>query len=619
MLQEQTIINKVGRRSNITIKTVLVGAIGGQGGNVLVEWLFLAAENDGRRAQALSLPGLSQRGGGTTFYLEIASLVEGAIIADSQDELQKAVFGQHPFPGMVDVLIGQELVELGRLLQQGYASRRTTIVASRQRLYTIGEKIPAFDGIFPSEKIIEAAAKLGGAFSIIDTEEVARQHNLGDLAANAILLGALSALPGALPMSPEVYRGAIRQFGLAVEMNLVAFEAGRSYQLAANAHPVDALSGDDLPTLPATVPVTAPGAGAADSGAPVKAKRQLTLLPVLKSEKSKPQNRNVPELISRHLSALPEKLRPGFGKLVAEVQGQFPELLHWTLIEAIFQLTDYQDLAYDRRYLKQVTKIYELDSGQDFKLTEAYAKTLVARATYEDAVRVACLKIDGKRFARIRQDMAVKPGQVLVLTDYLKPDAAEIYGIMPNFLVSPMLLLGKVSGIGGWAEKKHFTLQLHPRPNRFSGYLTFAFLSWFKPLRPISHRAAQEWKLINAYTKEVAHYAKLDYELGLLLAESGKLVKGYGDTRRKTTTASRRFFATVLPPLATWEGKTHKSYSLTLAVAQRAVRLIGQNDAGIEWAEQLAEWAIAEAKSGKSLSQIITEIEPTARALSTKN
>jgi len=617
MLQEQTKINKMGRRSNIAIKTVLVGAIGGQGGNVLVEWLFLAAETDGRRAQALSLPGLSQRGGGTTFYLEIASLAEGATVADPQAELQKTIFGQHPFPGMVDVLIGQELVELGRLLQQGYASHRTTIVASRQRLYTIGEKTPAFDGIFPSEKIIEAAAKLGGTFSIIDTDEVAQQHKLGELAANAILLGALSALPEALPMSPEVYRGAIRQFGLAVEMNLTAFEAGRSYQLAANARPVDALSGNDLPTLPATVPRSAPGAGAADSGTPVKAKRQLTLLPVTKSGKSKPQNRNVPELISRHLEALPEKLRPAFGKLVAEVQGQFSEALHWTLIEAIFQLTDYQDLTYACRYLKQVEKIYQLD-GADFKLTETYAKTLAARATYEDAVRVACLKIDGRRFTRIRQDMGVKPGQVLVLTDYLKPDAAEIYGIIPNFLVKPMLFLGKISGIGGWAAKKHFTLQLHPRPNRFSGYLTFAFLSWFKPLRPVSHRAAQEWKLINAYTKEVTHYAKLDYELGLLVAESGKLVKGYGDTRRKTTVASRRFLAKVLPPLANWEGKTHKSYSLTLAVAQRALKLIGHNDAGIEWAEQLAQWALTEAKRGKPISQIITEIEPTARVLTQK-
>ena len=48
--------------SQISIKSILLAAIGGQGGNVLVEWLFLAAERDGRRAQALSLPGLSQRG-----------------------------------------------------------------------------------------------------------------------------------------------------------------------------------------------------------------------------------------------------------------------------------------------------------------------------------------------------------------------------------------------------------------------------------------------------------------------------------------------------------------------------------------------------------------------------
>ena len=47
----------------ITLKTVYVAAVGGQGGQVMVDWLFNAAQIEGYVAQAIALPGLSQRGG----------------------------------------------------------------------------------------------------------------------------------------------------------------------------------------------------------------------------------------------------------------------------------------------------------------------------------------------------------------------------------------------------------------------------------------------------------------------------------------------------------------------------------------------------------------------------
>ncbi|NWJ44644.1 MAG: indolepyruvate oxidoreductase subunit beta family protein [Chloroflexi bacterium] len=633
MLQDVTQIERLRYKPTIQITTILVGAIGGQGGNVLVEWLFLAADLSGFRAQSVSLPGLSQRGGATSYYMEIASLPENNKIENPIAELEKAVFGQHPFPGMVDVLLGQELLELGRLVQQGYASKRTTVVANSQRFYTTSEKMPAFDGRYPTEKIVEAVAQMSGAYSIIDVPQIARQHGLGDLSSNALMLGALSVLPGVLPIPVEAYRNAIQQFGLAVEMNLKAFEVGRSYQIeelqreanATQAKPEPAQ--DPLPRSLAALPKPLFNAnGAADSGEPVPAKprRTINLIPVAHSSGNRAEKKDVAALIERHSNELPLKWKADFRALTAEIQAQFPEKLHWALIEAAYQCADYQNLAYARRYLKEVARVFKLDSETHaWKLTEAYARVLSMRTTYEDAVRVASLKIQHGRFSRIRQEMKVADGQVLVLTDYLKPDAPEIYGIFPNALVSPMLLLGKLTGIGTWAEKKYFTLQLHPQPNTFSGYLTFAFLTWFKPLRPVSHRANREWKQIGNFTRDVEKFALLDYELAMLVVESGRLVKGYGDTRRKMFEAHDRFVIKVLEVSIKVEskcktGNEESAYPLTLALGKRALRLVAQDDRGSGWAEQLADWALGEFKNNTPIPEIIKGLEPKAKTLSTK-
>jgi indolepyruvate ferredoxin oxidoreductase beta subunit len=621
MLQEVTRKGKTQARPTLRITGVLVGAIGGQGGNVLIEWLFLAAEKDGKRAQALSLPGLSQRGGATTFYMEIASAPSG-----SEALLEKTVFGQHPIPGRVEVVVGQELLELGRMAQQGYISRSTSVIGNSQRLYTIGEKMPAFDGIYPSEKIIEAVSQLAGSFTLVDAAEIARQQNLGDLSANAIMLGVLSAMPGALPMSAEAYRQAIREFGLAVEMNLKAFEAGREFQLSlAEGRTDKAQPAQEAPKIQPEPfkPVTDSGV-AADSGDPVarKPKRQISLTPVQKPGKGVPLE--LPELVKQRSETLPPKMRPAFEKLAEYIRQEFPEALQRTIIEASYQLSDYQDVKYARRYLDEVETVLKLDrAGPGWKLTETFARTLAMRATYEDAVRVACLKIQQGRFARIRQDMKLKDGQVLVLTDFLKPDAYEIYGIFPAALVKPVLFMGKVSGIGKWAEKKHFTLPLHPRPNTFTGFATFVFLTWFKPYRPISYRANQEWKHIREWAKQIARFASVDYELALLVADSGKMVKGYGDTRCRMFEAHPRYLNEIIEPLAKWEDKHRDkkgeiSYPLTLALGKRALRLVGMDDRGIEWAAKLYEWAKQELKNGKNATQVIAGLETQAKFLSTR-
>ena len=49
--------------------TILIAALGGEGGGVLADWLVDLALRAGHPAQATSIPGVAQRLGATTYSL----------------------------------------------------------------------------------------------------------------------------------------------------------------------------------------------------------------------------------------------------------------------------------------------------------------------------------------------------------------------------------------------------------------------------------------------------------------------------------------------------------------------------------------------------------------------
>ena len=51
--------------------TVLIAALGGEGGGVLASWLNRSATAQGLFVQSTSIPGVAQRTGATTYYAEI--------------------------------------------------------------------------------------------------------------------------------------------------------------------------------------------------------------------------------------------------------------------------------------------------------------------------------------------------------------------------------------------------------------------------------------------------------------------------------------------------------------------------------------------------------------------
>ena len=164
--------------------SILIAALGGQGGGVLTDWIVAAAEHAGLAAQATSIPGVAQRTGATTYYLEVHPVPVPPGDATP-------VFSLYPTPGDVDVIMASEYLEAGRTLELDYASPdRTTLVASTHRLFAIGERTVSGDGIFPAERLGEAVRALTRRAITFDALAVARAAGSE---VNAVLLGALAA------------------------------------------------------------------------------------------------------------------------------------------------------------------------------------------------------------------------------------------------------------------------------------------------------------------------------------------------------------------------------------------------------------------------------------------
>src|SRR5437667_9831243 len=132
--------------------------------------------------------------------------------------------------------------------------------------------------------------------------------------------------------------------------------------------------------------------------------------------------------------------------------------------------------------------------------------------TYEDAIRVAQLKTRAGRFERIRRDVGAEAREI-VLTDFLKPDLDEIYGVLPYRLVAPF---------ARWAERRwphgRPALGQHVRTTTVSGYLRVWLLTLLRPLRPISYRAREEHSRMHRWLAAVVRCASWDKALTLEIA-----------------------------------------------------------------------------------------------------
>ncbi|HXG31253.1 MAG TPA: indolepyruvate oxidoreductase subunit beta family protein [Thermodesulfobacteriota bacterium] len=515
---------------------ILIPAVGGQGGGVLSEWLFQAFLLEGFEVQGIGLPGLSQRGGSTVYYLEAIP---------KTDPCQKPIiFSQYPVPGDVDIILAQEFLELGRVLEQGYGSDKTTIISSTHRIYSTLEKMPVSGGIYSEENLRGLASDFSSSFIGFNALDLARENGLDELGINAILLGALAA-SRALPIGEASYLKAIEQVGVAVKSNIKAYRIGWDYVRSGN-H---------------TIPKAAPQKRWED----------------FKEERAK---------------GLDPKWGKAYHELMGRVERDYPPRLRKILGEAIFRLIDYQDARYAEKYLDELDVIYGIDKKAkgDFRITESFAKNLALLMSYEDGIRVAELKIKPDRFKRIKEDMRLREDQVFHVIDYLKPDAEEIYGLLPNVLVAPIIRLMESRIFQRFLSKRRrITFEQKPVTTSFTGFLRLWALTRLKPLRRYSYRYHKEHSLIRRYKACVERFAGMDYGVGYIVARSGGMIKGYGNVRRRTMDILRRFLDNIIIPLAELEHKRGKGFDLTLKIGEESLRLISQSADGIDKAEKLAK------------------------------
>ena len=202
--------------SNDRSINILVCALGGEGGGVLAEWLVDIARECGHSVQSTSIPGVAQRTGATTYYIEIFAR------PDAELDGRRPVFSLSPVPGALDLMVSSELLETVRQIGNGMGNpTRTQVISSRSRALTTAEKMQLADGRASTDALMQVVRDHSRQAQLLDMAELAQRHGT---VISAVLFGAIAA-SGVLPFEREAYRRTIRAAGTGVEPSLRGFDA----------------------------------------------------------------------------------------------------------------------------------------------------------------------------------------------------------------------------------------------------------------------------------------------------------------------------------------------------------------------------------------------------------
>ncbi len=448
---------------------VAVLAVGGQGGGVLTDWIVDVAERNGYHAQSTSVPGVAQRTGATIYYVEMMPATE-----------REPVFALMPAPGDVDVLVAAEIMEAGRAITRGFVTPdRTTLIASNHRMYAVSEKIVPGDGRADVDVVLRSAQQASRHFVCFPMDSIAvetRSH------ISACLLGGLAG-SGALPFSKESFEETIRAAGRGVEASLRAFD--RAYAAATG----EAEATESAPPV------------SADPQEPVTGPRRMLV----------------------RWSALNARI------------ADLPEPVRDIARRGVRKVVDYQDPDYGDDYLDAVERAALADSraggaSHGFAYARTLAKYLANAMAYDDVIRVADLKVRSARFRRVRDHAGASDGNLLRITEFMHPGAAEICGLMPW-------------RIGAAVEARPGLYRLvdrlvnRGRRIRTDSLLPFLSLYYVGGLRrwrrgTLRHRREKaHWE---SWIDRAQTALRLDYAFAVEILTCRRLVKGYSDTHARS-------------------------------------------------------------------------------------
>ena len=419
------------------------------------------------------------------------------------------LFSSYAVPGDVDLVLSQEFLELGRMLQAGVAKEGCTIVANTYRYLGTLEKMPAEGGIYPTGVIKRAAEELASDSYLFHAQDLVVEAGLSHLSSNAALLGATVASKS-FNLPAEPFERAIRESEVSVADNIKAFNLG--YQGMKNG------------TLP---------------------RSQFRETPILDWE----------QIAADRQEKLSPRQAGEYRGLLNEAQSRLPTALNRTLAEALYRLIDFQHPAYARSYVDRVVAMHAVeqqapgaaDPADAVPLTAAYARWLAEWLTYEDGPRVAQLKTRKSRFAQIRKEHGVKPGDAYLVEDFLAPDPPQLYGMLPVAMAQLVRSLGH-----RWrADFDSISIPMRVATSRVWGYYTMRMTAGMRRFRLSSYRHQQELILIDRWESAVKRWAGRSLVLGSLAAEAARVIKGYGHVRDKALTDLWIFLDEGLPLLNT--------------------------------------------------------------------
>lgn len=464
---------------------VLIAALGGEGGGVLASWLHAAAIASEHFVQGTSIPGVAQRTGATTYYLEV---VPGAAARHDASGL-RPVLALNAAPGEVDLLVASELLETVRAVQNGFVTPdRTTLIASTARVYTVDEKSAMGDGRLDPERMREIATRFSRRAMIADLAAAGAQAGSP---ISAVLLGAIAA-SGVLPIAAEACRAAIRTEGKSVDANLRGFEAGLAITGAA--------------------PSPHPGAE------PVEARRGM----------------HGPSFGKLRTAVVADRGEPAPIPLLAE----FPAEARSILGEGMRRLRDYQDDAYAQLYLSRI-RCFVGQAGADGAFIAELARNLALRMSVEDVIRVAQLKLRDTRIDRVNREAQADAHDIVDVTEFMKPGPEEILGLLPPRL--GRWALARVRHDLSWPLKI--------RTTRLSGFIRLRALSALKFWRPRTLRFAQEEAWIARWLSLVERTLAADPDAAREVVTTAALVRGYADTYKRGLANWTRIADGVVEPM----------------------------------------------------------------------
>jgi indolepyruvate ferredoxin oxidoreductase beta subunit len=357
--------------------SILLCALGGEGGGVLADWLVEVAHVANYPAQATSIPGVAQRTGATTYYLEIFP------VSNSQLNGQKPVLGLNPLPGRLDALISSELLETARQIGNGLASSdRTCVISSSSRTLTTAEKMVMGDGRRDDAPLFNVIAANSLRHHVLDM--AAMCHQAGTMV-SAVMLGAIAA-SGLLPFERRHYETVLSGNSNAAKASL------RGFTLAFDRVSLQREQAQYVEK------VLAPAAPKASS----------TL-------------------------ALPAQLAQQFPKHTHELLAlAFDRLVQ-------YQSESYAQLMVTRLSNLKAIELASPGASAECPVTTETIRWLALWMAFDDIIQVAHLKSKATRWQRVSTEVKLKDGELLKVYDHFKPGVPEIAAMLPSTWAQALL------------------------------------------------------------------------------------------------------------------------------------------------------------------------------------